>query len=408
MKSKTIWVINQYGSLPATGIGGRHRHISRELSSLGFKVTFVAARWTHGTRDEAAADNAPELEKFEGFDFLRLPVLKYKHAHDKKRVLNWFLFALKLFKVKKKLNERPDIILYSSPSLVGYLSAYILAKKYKAKLVFEIRDIWPLTLIKLGSFSSRHPFILFLQWVEDFAYKKSDFVISNLEGAIEHAKSRGLPSEKFSWIPNGYSESEVKKNKAPSSEIITALNYQPFSITYTGTLGEANSLSTLLEAARELSQNKDIHFNIFGRGRLEDDLKARVCDMGLKNFHFWGALPKEEVQSVLHLSDACVICWKRSSLYNYGVAANKLFDYLYSSRPIINAYSGGYDIVSRYKSGLTVEAEDPIALANAINHLYEMPLDERLLMGSDGVHAVSEYHEYSKVTEKLASIISRL
>ena len=74
---RTVWIINQYGSLPSTGIGGRHRHLSRELSRMGYKVTLVSARWTHGTRDDVAADSAPDQEVFEGFKFLRIPVRKY-------------------------------------------------------------------------------------------------------------------------------------------------------------------------------------------------------------------------------------------------------------------------------------------------------------------------------------------
>lgn len=98
---KTVWIINQYGSLPSTGIGGRHRHLSRELAQLGHSVTLISARWTHTTRDEAAADNAPELEIFEGFRFLRIPVKKYKDAHNKKRILNWFAFAWRIRKLEK-------------------------------------------------------------------------------------------------------------------------------------------------------------------------------------------------------------------------------------------------------------------------------------------------------------------
>ena len=93
-----IWLVNQYASLPRDGIGGRHRHIARELAALGHEVSVVAARWTHLTRDKEAALAAPALEWFEGFKFLRIDLPMYQHAHDPRRILNWALFALKLSK----------------------------------------------------------------------------------------------------------------------------------------------------------------------------------------------------------------------------------------------------------------------------------------------------------------------
>ena len=222
---KTVWIINQYGSLPSDGLGGRHRHLSRELAKAGYNVTLVASRWTHLTTNDAVSKDAPVMQKFEGFIFYRLPYIKYSHAHDKKRILNWFYFTWNILGIGRRLQQKPDIILYSSPSLIGYLSAYRLARKYKSKLIFEVRDIWPLTLTQLGALSHRHPFILFMQWIEDFAYKKSDFVISNLEGAIEHMKKRGLPAEKFAWLPNGYSEDELGNMEAADDKILRSTSY---------------------------------------------------------------------------------------------------------------------------------------------------------------------------------------
>lgn len=406
--SKKVWIINQYGSLPSTGMGGRHRHLSRELVNLGYKVTLVSARWTHGTRCEEAADAAPEIEVFEGFRFLRIPVSKYKHAHDKKRIVNWFVFAWRIRKLGRQLNEHPDVIIYSSPSLIPYLTAYRLAKKFDSQLIFEVRDIWPLTLMQLGGFSSNHPFIRFMQWIEDFSYKKSDAVISNLEGSVEHMKKRGLPEEKFTWIPNGYSKVELDQKIQGNSKIIDEISRQSFSVTYTGSIGEANSLNTLIYSAIILKYNPDIHFNIVGRGRLENRLKAEVDRNDLKNVHFWGALPKVEIQSVLRASDVCIICWKDSRLYEFGLAANKIFDYLYSARPIINAYSGGYDLVSRYGAGLTVSAENPEELSNAIKVLASKNPEDLAEMGKNGFHFAEANHEYASIAKVLDNLICRL
>ena len=406
--SKKIWIINQYGSLPSTGIGGRHRHLSRELTRLGYKVTLISARWSHLDTDEERSNTAPDIEIFEGFRFIRIPVFKYKHAHDKKRILNWFAFAWRIRRLASTHYECPDVIIYSSPSLIAYLAAYGLAKKHNARLIFEVRDIWPLTLMQIGGFSSKHPFIRFMQWVEDLAYKRSDFVISNIEGAVQHMSERGLSENKFAWIPNGYSEDELNDVEPADYVIANSINAQHFSITYAGAIGEANSLVTLLEAAELVKGNNEIHFNIVGRGRLADELKMKAKHMNLGNVHFYGAVPKKQVQSILRASDACIICWKDTVLYEYGVAANKLFDYLYSGCPVINAYSGGYDLIERYKAGVTVDAENPKALADAILELSQESEKEREGKGRNGKIMVSRYHEYAQIAQRLAKVVESL
>ena len=199
-KSKVIWLINQYGSLPKTGIGGRQRYFARELSMIGHKVYYIASRLNHLIIDRASEISAPEIEKFERFYFLRIPSIHYKNSYDKKRIINWFYFAFKLLSIGKKLKDNPDVIIYSSPSLIGFVSANILAKKYNAKLIFDVRDIWPLTFTEIGGYSKKTPFIMLLQFIEDFAYKKSDHIISNLKKLNNDIKTRMKNNKIFLFV----------------------------------------------------------------------------------------------------------------------------------------------------------------------------------------------------------------
>ncbi len=401
---KVVWIINQYASLPTTGIGGRHRHLSRELACMGHRVSLIAAHWSHLDNIDWFKASVTDIDHFEGFRFVRLPVVKYQGARDKRRILSWFVFAWRILSLNKYLNEKPDTIIYSSPSLIGYLSALKLAKQFGATLIFEVRDIWPLTLVELGGVSSKHPFILLMQWLEDLAYRKSDFVVSNLEGAVEHMQNRGLQRDKFRWLPNGYSEFEFHKIEDVRCVPASSIMDQPFSVTYTGSLGAANSLDTLVEAALLLKPIKRIHFNIFGKGDFSEDLRNRVAKLCLDNVHFWGAVPKAQIQPILQASDVCVICWKDSALYRYGVAANKLFDYLYSGKPVINAYSGGYDVVERYRAGITVNAENPEDLAEAILRLSSTSQATREEMGLRGKEMARRNHEYSEIASRLGDL----
>jgi hypothetical protein len=114
-------------------------------------------------------------------------------------VISWFLFSWRLRGLSAVIPHPPDAILYSSPSPIGFLGSHRLARRHGARLVYEMRDLWPMTLIELGGYSPRHPMIRFMQRLEDKAFRESDRVVSNLANAGEHLANRGgeaVPSVK--------------------------------------------------------------------------------------------------------------------------------------------------------------------------------------------------------------------
>lgn len=400
-----IWLINQYSSTPATGIGGRHHYLARELARLGHDVVLVAARKHHLLRKGVDIAALPAEEMVDGYRFVRIDVPSYVNAHDKRRVLAWFAFAAQLPRLRRRLGAMPESILYSSPQPVGYIGAERLARVTGARFVFEVRDIWPLTLIEIGGYSQRHPFIQFLQWIEDRAYARSDRVVSNLEGAVDHMAARGMGRGKFAWIPNGIALDEVENPEPLKPEITTQIPSQGLRIVYTGTLGEANALDTLIEAAMLVRDLPDVNIILVGQGRAEAALERSVKELGLRNVRFLGAVPKKQVQLVISACDICYIGWHTSPLYRFGIAANKLPEYLFSGKPILHSFSGEGDPVTKFDAGITVPAEDPQAIADAIRRLRAMPEEERRRMGENGRRAALECYDYAKLAREMERVL---
>lgn len=401
----TIWIINQYASTPATGIGGRHHFFARELAAQGHRVYLIAARWHHLLRDGDASDAAPEVEAIEGFKFVRIPVPRYTDAHDKRRMLNWMLFSWRVATLHRRIVDYPAVILYSSPQMFASLAAQHLANRLGARFVFEVRDIWPLTLVELGGKSLRHPIIRLMQWIEDRTYRNADRVVSNLPGAVEHMVSRGMSREKFCWVPNGISRIEMARSIPLSDQVSQQLPRGKFLVGYAGTLGLANALDNLLSAAEQLRNRNDIAFVLVGGGRERQRLETKAKDRGLKNVYFLNPVSKSMVQSVIAEFDTCFIGWSKSPLYRFGIAANKIFDYFYAGRPILHSFSGFYDPVSAYDAGLTVEADNPTDLAGAILQLHAMPAEERHRMGENGRRAALEHYDYEILGRKLEGVL---
>lgn len=405
MRSSNIWIINQYASTPETGIGSRHFYLAHELAKQGHKVYLVAAGFTHILRTLPKVDHSYVVQPIGDFNFVWVKTPHYGNAHSKKRIFNWAWFAWKLRGLVNVIPDKPDAILCSSPSLISFLGAKHLARRFKARLVFEVRDIWPLSLAVLGGYSSMHPVIWLLQRIEDKAYRDSVKVVSNLRNAVEHMTMRGLDKNKFVWIPNGFSMDEINQKQELPEAVLSQLPKDKFIVGYTGTFGVANSLETLIDAAEILKDQLEIAFVLVGNGREYARLKALVSDKGLRNVSFVEPIPKIQVQSMLAEFDVCYIGWKDEHLYRYGIAANKIPEYFFAGKPVVHAYSGCCDPVSAAKAGITVAAGDSGAVADAVLRLYRLPRVEREAMGLNGHRYALDNHEYGALAQKLADVL---
>lgn len=403
MTNKTIWIINQYASTPETGIGGRHYYLAKELAKQGHKVYLIAASYTHLLRNPPHVVDEYSIVDESGFSMVWIKMPEYQDAHDKKRVLNWFLYTWKLLKLPQVLLEKPDAILASSPAPFIFLAAKRLAKKMDTKLAFEVRDLWPLTLVEIGGFSPKNYFVRLMQRVEDKAYLESDIVLSNLPNAVEHMVSRGMVADKFCWIPNGIDLDEAKNATPIGMVTINNLPKNKFIVGYSGTLGVANSLEVFIEAARLLQDYQEIAFVLVGSGKEKASLMEQA--KGLINVTFIDPVPKIQVQSLLSEFDVCYIGWNKEPIYRFGIAPNKLPEYMLSAKPIIHSYSGSYDVVEEACCGIAVPAKDSQQVVWAVQELYEMTEDERTKLGQNGRQHVIEHYDYARLAEKLSSVL---
>lgn len=402
--SKTIWIVHQYASTPEAGMGGRHFYLGRELAKQGYKIYVIASGSHHLLREKPDLQQPFKIETLaEGFHFVWVDMPDYEEAHSRQRALNWFLFPWRIQKLARLIPDKPDAVLSSSPSPIAFLGAQRLARKFRARLVFEVRDIWPLTLTEIGGYSPKHPFIRLMQWVEDKAYRDSDAVVSNLKNAIEHMISRGMHPAKFTWVPNGFSLTEVNQNASLNETASKKIPPGKFIVGYTGTLGVANALDTFIEAAGRLREHTGIAFLLVGGGKEKSALQAIVNAKKANNIVFIDPIPKVEIQAMLSRFDACYIGLTKDPLFRFGVSPNKLFDYLYSGKPIIYGIeSGDYKPVFEANAGIQIPAEDAQQLADAVLKLYRMSAEERATMGANGRKVAIEQYEYGRLASSLA------
>lgn len=403
-----VWIINQYASTLQTGFGGRWYYLAKEMADMGHQVRLFASANHHLLKNKPDLEYSDILEeKIDGFSFIWLKTNDYKNAHSKvERLYSEFQFRKIVKSLNNRFDDQPDVIIYSSPSLIGYDGAAILSKKIGCKIVLDIRDLWPLTLIEMG-ISKYHPFIMYLSYLEKKAYKNCSHIISNWPYAIDYIKKYGILESKFDWIPNGFSISEFLDPIELDSEVQDLIPTDKFIIGYTGTLGHANALSSLIEAAYCLKENKNIIFMIVGSGKEKQDLLNHAERLGCSNIIFLDRISKKQIPGLLSYFSACYVGFLDLQLYKYGSSLTKLPEYLASKKPIIYASSSNFQPIEEYKAGITIPAEKPDQIAQAILELYKLDQVSRENMGNNGKLAAISNYEYEKLAIKLLDIINK-
>ena len=394
-----ITIINQYIGAPSVGMEYRHYYLAKNLQKLGYKVTLVSGSYSHLFSTPPKVKKSFEKEAIDGIEYIWVKVPAYRSSKSLGRIWNMLYFAWKLRFLKK---IPPSHIIVSSPSLFPVKYGKKLAKRFGTKFLFEVRDIWPLTLTELSNISANNPLIKFMEYYEKYAYKNADRVISLLPKAEEYFLSKGMEHGKFVYLPNGIEIAE-EDNQQYSVEVAQKIPQNKFIIGYTGTVGVANALESFCEAAKMLEDNKEILFVIVGEGQEKENLIAQFGE--LENLLFIDAIPKKQVQSMLSLFDVCYIGWNDETLYKYGISANKIFDYMYSRKPILHAYSGAGDIVQTAKCGLSVKARDVSSITGAVEKFFNMSEKIRKDMGENGYNYVINHFAYEKLAEKFQKLL---
>ena len=390
LKNKNIWIINQYAGSPNHGMTFRSYFIAKELIKR-HRVTIFSASFSHVMSNPPSVSKKYTEENINGIKYFWLKVPVYKQSKSFGRLISMFIFLYRLFFLNVKKHYTPDVIIVSSASPLPIWKAYFWAKRFNAKLIFEVRDIWPMSIMELGGFKKINPLVVFLQITENFAYRVSDYVVSVLPKAFEHMKHHGLDLPRFKYIPNGIEIKNLIKTDINNKDV--------FKIGYAGTLGIANALKYLIYAAN-LVKESNIEIHLLGNGPEKKVLMGIVNDKNISNVYFHDAVPKNEVGIFLSKMDALYIGWHFSKIYRFGISANKLFDYLASAKPIIHSVDAGNDPVLEAKAGISIKPENPKEIANAILELYKMPVSKRTELGNNGREYVEKYHSYEQLAKQ--------
>ncbi|MFM1912539.1 MAG: hypothetical protein RIR51_377, partial [Bacteroidota bacterium] len=369
-----IWFISKYARPLEYGFGTRQFYLSSEFKKKGNETLVICSDSNHNGHFPKF-QHIYNLEIHHGVTTCIIRTKKYKRSFGIKRIISWIDFEVKLFFLNKKKLIKPDVIIVSSLSLFTILNGYYLKRKFNAKLIFEVRDIWPLTPVKIGGISKKNIFIRTLKNIEKFGYIHSDLIVGTMPNLKDHIHEVLGFEKNVVCIPQGF-DSEFLEEQLPLDQSFLEKYYpkNKFIIGYAGSVGASNALETLIECAFKMSKYSNIHFLIIGNGDKRDFYIHKT--QGLKNITFAPKIRRQQVQNALKLCDVLYDSVKNNSLYNYGLSRNKWIDYMLASKPMLVSYKGYKSMINEAKNGFFIDPEDSESLKNKILELSIYPKTE--------------------------------
>ncbi len=405
-----ILIINHYAGSPEMGMEYRPYYFAKLWTEMGHNVTILAASYSHIRKNNPVLESEIKEEKIDGINYIWINTPEYE-GNGLSRVKNMYSFIRQtLYKASYFVKAyKPNIVIASSTYPSDNYLARKICKLSKAKHLYEVHDLWPLSPMELGNMSKYNPFIVAMQHAENFAYRKADAVISMLPKTQEHMKTHGLDLKKWHYIPNGIvvEDWELKKDLNPKfkNKITQIKSTYKYTVAYTGTFGLANNLDTLIKAA---SLFDDIAFIIVGKGPEKENLSQMIADKNLSNVFIFDVIGKLEIPSFLEMIDFLFIGLKKESLFRFGISPNKLIDYMMAGKPIIQAIDSGNNIVKNVGCGISIEPENAEAIALAVNELKQTNPDKLQEMGMNGKNFVLKNHDYKVLAKQFEEIMLNL
>lgn len=264
----------------------------------------------------------------------------------------------------------------STPPTQGALSALVakrLSKKLNKRIpfVYNLQDIFPDSMVNAGMTQKGSLVWKIGRKMEDFTYRNADKIIVISESFKRNIMEKGVPEEKIVIVPNWVDLQKVQPVKKENNTLFDELsiNKDSFNVVYAGNIGEAQGVDVILEAARKIEDNENIHFIIFGGGSQFEEIKDKLDSY--RNVSLFALLPQGRVSEVYSLGDVALITCKPGT----GKAGlpSKTWSIMACNTPIIASFDVESDlaeIIRTANAGCVVEPGNADELVKAINNAY--------------------------------------
>jgi len=347
----------------------------------------------------------------ERIDSIRVLRVALYPSHDKsafRRALNYTSFAISAAFIGTALVRKPDVVyVYHPPAAIAFAAA-VIGFFRKAPFVYDIQDLWPDTVALSGMISSPAVFTLLDEWCK-FVYRRARHIVVLSPGFKQQLVHRGVPPAKIDVIYNWCTETTIQPN-APDPERASRLGLSGhFNVMFAGTMGTAQALDSVLNAAALCRQTlPNVQFVFVGGGVERNRLEKKAGDLGLTNVRFLPRQPMSAIGDVLGLADVLLVHLKDHPLFSVTIPS-KTQAYMAAGKPVLMAVRGdAAQLVTQSGGGLVCEPENPRSIADTVARFAEMSAEERRRMGEAGKRFYDEQLSLKTGVTKFEALFARI
>jgi colanic acid biosynthesis glycosyl transferase WcaI len=404
-----ILYVSQYFPPEMGAPSARVYELSREWVRQGHEVTVLTAFAHHPTGVKAPEDRyvLSRNETMDGIKVLRTYVYATANKGTTKRMVSYASFMASAIAIGRFQISRPDIVIATSPQLLCGLAGYVLARTLRVPCVFEVRDLWPESVLAVEALQESIV-IKALRSLARFLYLRSDRIVTVGEGYRRGIHRRyGISENKIDVIRNGVDRKlfiPLPKDNGIRQEYQWN---QRFVVMYVGTHGMAHNLRQILEVARAMQNEPEKLFVFVGEGGEKDELQRLTAEWRLTNVQFIDQQPKSRIPHFYASCDLGLVTLRDSPLFQE-VLPSKIFEYMAMARPVLlNVNGEARQLVESASAGVYVPAGDVGAMVAMIRELSTQA--ERLTeMGQKGREFVLLNHDRGELANQYLKVLAPL
>ncbi|MGN6799134.1 MAG: glycosyltransferase [Gaiellaceae bacterium] len=366
-----IALLSQYFPPEVGATQSRMQAFAEYLAARGHEVTVICEfpNHPHGVIPESYRGHLYEDDRSNPYRVLRVWVRAAREKTQRTRI-NFYLSYMALATAVAPLVGRVDVVVATSPPLFTGAAGWALARLNRAPFVLDVRDLWPAAAVSLDQIPSRKA-VAAAERLERFLYRRAAAVTAVTEPFLEHIdrhRGRRSPAQ---FLPNGTLDVffDIEASAAARAEL--GVSPESFVVMFAGTLGIAQALPSVLQAAELVPDG--VEFVFVGDGPVRDQLVRKADSKGIRNVHFHPQVALADVPPLLAAADALLVTLSANETFRDFVPS-KLIDFMASGRPVVLSAAGeAAALLEDADGGLVVPPEDPAALAAAIEKLMANP-----------------------------------
>ncbi len=399
----SITILTQYYPPEPGAASIRLQAMAQEFLRHGYDVQVVTAFPHHlGYRDHRYAGKFLSVETDGPIPVIRTWVFTAPSGTFWRRLINYFSFVCSsLFGLWRLPTS--DYLLVESPPLFLGIAAYLYGRIRRVPYILSVSDLWPASAVALGLVKNRSA-IRLSENLEHFLYRHAYRVSAVTEGIRDAIRATGLvePTHVL-FAPNGVDPTRFTV-ETPDEGLVRRLDPAHHRIfLYPGTLGYAQGLEVLLDAAERLSDRPDIVFLLVGDGPVREELAAEARRRGLRRVIFDGLQPLERMPHYFALARAVIVPLRRHPLFA-GARPSKAFPAWAAGVPVIFSGEGEMaTVVGESGAGVTVPPGDGAALAEAVRRYADLDAAERERQAANARRFVREQYSWESIMNRWLS-----